>query len=294
LQVRQEVVAHQFGALLQQIPVATVSEDLEDAQQGTGVPLLAPEEAIVSDDALMGLQAGEERGTRQAELQQPPEQWPDGALAEPEKLHEPKTHLLAGAQLAAIKESWQTASVQQQRVMVATLLEPEGMQYAIEQERVVGLIPRPPFVPWFGQIPGARLVQTEQGSRIVLELSADIEDQLSDAPASNNGRLRDKRASPEQEPVQGVLAKRRRPLQRRPGPDHPAWKIDPSYWPEVVKRIEQGGSLRQVAREYQVSHETIRRVLVTVQGSEEKNRSRNRHAREKEVISVPRSGEGSV
>jgi Helix-turn-helix domain of resolvase len=87
------------------------------------------------------------------------------------------------------------------------------------------------------------------------------------------------------------LAKRRRPLQRRPGPDRPAWKIDPSHWPEVVKRIEQGGSLRQVAREYRVSHETIRRVLVTVQGSGEKNRSRNRRAREKEVISVPRLGE---
>ena len=67
--------------------------------------------------------------------------------------------------------------------------------------------------------------------------------------------------------------------------------IDPSHWPEVVKRIEQGELLRQVARVYQVSHETIRRVLVTVRGSGEKNRSRNRRAQEKEVISVPRLGE---
>jgi DNA invertase Pin-like site-specific DNA recombinase len=66
--------------------------------------------------------------------------------------------------------------------------------------------------------------------------------------------------------------------------------IDPSRWQEVVERIEEGESLRQVARVYQVSHETIRRVLVMVQESGEKNGSRNRHTREKEVISVPLLG----
>ena len=40
LQVRQEVVAHQFGALLQRIPAAAVSEELGDAQQGTDAPII--------------------------------------------------------------------------------------------------------------------------------------------------------------------------------------------------------------------------------------------------------------
>jgi len=122
-----------------------------------------------------------------------------------ERPHERKAHLLAGAQLRAIKESWYTASVQQQRVMVTTLLEPGGMQYAIEQERMVVLIPRSPFLSWFAQIPSVRLMHMEQGSRIVLEPSAA---QLREVPASDKGRRSSKRASPEQEPVQGVLAKR--------------------------------------------------------------------------------------
>lgn len=48
-------------------------------------------------------------------------------------------------------------------------------------------------------------------------------------------------------------------------PDRSTWKIDPSHWPEVTRRVEQGESPRHVARAYEVSHETIRRVLVTQQ-----------------------------
>jgi hypothetical protein len=71
-------VAHQFGELLQQIPAVAVSEDLGDVQQEADASRLAPEEAIVSDDALVGLQTGEEKETRQAGQQRPPEQLPDG------------------------------------------------------------------------------------------------------------------------------------------------------------------------------------------------------------------------
>ena len=37
-------------------------------------------------------------------------------------------------------------------------------------------------------------------------------------------------------------------------------KIDPSLWPELVYKCK-AGSLRQVAQEYGVSHEAIRKVL---------------------------------
>ena len=49
--------------------------------------------------------------------------------------------------------------------------------------------------------------------------------------------------------------------QRRPGPDHPQWKIPPSEWPTVLAQIDQGESLRQVAKDYGVPYEAIRRVL---------------------------------
>jgi hypothetical protein len=49
--------------------------------------------------------------------------------------------------------------------------------------------------------------------------------------------------------------------QRHRGPEHPHWKIPPSEWPAVLRRVEQGEPLRKIAREYTVSYETIRRVI---------------------------------
>src|SRR5450631_2903427 len=50
--------------------------------------------------------------------------------------------------------------------------------------------------------------------------------------------------------------------QRRPGPDNPQWKIPASEWPTVLRRVEQNGEpLRQVARDYGVSYEAVRRVV---------------------------------
>jgi uncharacterized protein (DUF433 family) len=41
----------------------------------------------------------------------------------------------------------------------------------------------------------------------------------------------------------------------------PRWKIPPSEWGTVVQRVEQGEPLRQVAHDYGVSYEAVRRVL---------------------------------
>ena len=49
--------------------------------------------------------------------------------------------------------------------------------------------------------------------------------------------------------------------QRHPGTEHPRWKIPPSEWPTVLRRVEQGEPLRKLAAEYTVSYETIRRVV---------------------------------
>jgi len=51
-------------------------------------------------------------------------------------------------------------------------------------------------------------------------------------------------------------------LQRYPGSAVPKWKIPPAEWPRVVERVEQQHEpLRQVAQDYGVSYEAIRRVL---------------------------------
>jgi hypothetical protein len=53
---------------------------------------------------------------------------------------------------------------------------------------------------------------------------------------------------------------------RRPGPKHPTYGIPTEHWPMIMHRVvENNEPLRAVAREYGVSHETIRRILLHVQ-----------------------------
>ena len=50
---------------------------------------------------------------------------------------------------------------------------------------------------------------------------------------------------------------------RRPGPAKPHYAVPRSDWPDVVRRVEQGETLRQVAASYSTSYETVRRILRT-------------------------------
>jgi hypothetical protein len=49
--------------------------------------------------------------------------------------------------------------------------------------------------------------------------------------------------------------------QRRPGPDTPRRGIPPEQWPDVLRCLEQGQTLRQIAKAYGVSYETVRRTV---------------------------------
>src|SRR5215467_9546454 len=50
--------------------------------------------------------------------------------------------------------------------------------------------------------------------------------------------------------------------QQYAGPQEPHYGIAPEEWPNVVRRVmEHHDSLRQVAADYGVSHETVRRIL---------------------------------
>jgi hypothetical protein len=53
---------------------------------------------------------------------------------------------------------------------------------------------------------------------------------------------------------------------RRPGPKQPNYGIPADLWPTVVQHVvEQKESLRTVAADFGVSHETIRRIMLLVQ-----------------------------
>jgi hypothetical protein len=53
---------------------------------------------------------------------------------------------------------------------------------------------------------------------------------------------------------------------RRPGPKHPHYGIPTEHWPIIMHRVvENNESLRAIAQEYGVSHETIRRIILHVQ-----------------------------
>jgi hypothetical protein len=61
---------------------------------------------------------------------------------------------------------------------------------------------------------------------------------------------------------------------QRQGPKHPSYGIPTSQWPTVVYRVvEQQESLRTVAAAYDVSHETICRILLHVQKRHEQQES---------------------
>jgi hypothetical protein len=50
--------------------------------------------------------------------------------------------------------------------------------------------------------------------------------------------------------------------QRRAGSDNPQWKISPTEWSTVLSRLEQSESLCKVAKDYGVSYETVRRIIL--------------------------------
>jgi Helix-turn-helix domain len=59
-------------------------------------------------------------------------------------------------------------------------------------------------------------------------------------------------------------------IQRRPGPDNPQWKIPHAEWSEVLRRVGQGETYRQIASHYGVSYEAIRRVVKAARRGKER------------------------
>jgi hypothetical protein len=62
---------------------------------------------------------------------------------------------------------------------------------------------------------------------------------------------------------QGITTPLPPATRRRPGPAKPKYRIPSTEWPVLQRRVlENREPLRQVASDYGVSHETVRRVLL--------------------------------
>jgi DNA invertase Pin-like site-specific DNA recombinase len=51
--------------------------------------------------------------------------------------------------------------------------------------------------------------------------------------------------------------------QRRPGPANPNYAIPHDQWPNVLRRVDQGESYRQIAQAYHTSYQSIYRIVRT-------------------------------
>jgi site-specific DNA recombinase len=55
--------------------------------------------------------------------------------------------LVAGKQMPELAALWQVATVQERREMIMLLLEPGGLLYDLQEQRIIALRPRPAFLP---------------------------------------------------------------------------------------------------------------------------------------------------
>jgi hypothetical protein len=130
---------------------------------------------------------------------------------------------------------------------LVTEIKGRGTRHAQDSSRVLGMIAEPTGTDGqraFGRSP--RPISSRSPLAGVL---------FSLQSPANSGHAPVSRADPPPLPVSPPHN------QGRPGPDTPRRGIPLEQWPDVLRRIEQGESLRQVAQSYSVSYETIRRIV---------------------------------
>src|SRR5205085_7828527 len=153
------------------------------------------------------------------------------------------------------------------RDMVTHSLERGGLHYDVEMKGIAAITPRPDFLPVLRLL--QEVVEYEEATGTLV---------------TGRWQQRNRRASNALSPVMihfvapyGKLLQRLLALeqllgslpplltsQQYAGPREPHYGIPLEEWPNVVRRvIEHHESLRQVAADYGVSHETIRRILRT-------------------------------
>jgi hypothetical protein len=175
----------------------------------------------------------------------------------------------AGEHLPGMAALWDEATVEERYEMVTIILEPGGLYYDLENKIIAAIKPRPAFLPVLRMLNEVMEFDETRGL-LVTEHWCD-----------RNRRATSHRSYLALIPLEKLFPGRndilvyRHPTycladqpdfpflpQRRPGPDNPQWKIPQSEWSTVLRRVEQNREpLRQVARDYGVSYEAVRRVV---------------------------------
>jgi DNA invertase Pin-like site-specific DNA recombinase len=175
----------------------------------------------------------------------------------------------AGEHLPGMAALWDVATVEERYEMVTIILEPGGLYYDLENKIIAAIKPRPAFLPVLRMLNGVMEFDETRGLLVTEHW------------CERNRRATNHRSHLALIPLEKLFPDRtdilvyRHPTyelldspepsplpQRRPGPDNPQWKIPPSEWPTVLRRVEQNHEpLRQVAKTYGVSYEAVRRVL---------------------------------
>jgi len=180
----------------------------------------------------------------------------------------------AGEHLPGMAALWDVASVEERCEMVTIILEPGGLYYDLENKVIAAIKPRPAFLPVLRMLDGVMEFDETRGL-LVTEHWCDRNRRASTflSPTLTlflepHGKLYLK--------LQQVFAQLQvdvnDPLlpttRKRPGPAKPKHGIPPTEWSNVFRRVtENQEPLRKVADEYGVSHETVRRVVLSVQKS---------------------------
>ncbi len=287
LQVRTDLVTQQFGDLLHGLKLPShwreiVREKMLEAAKKTGLDLEAMErekerlrlkrgrilkqhrEGYIDDEEFHGEMAAVELALRGLDV---PEI--DGLRLE--------DVIEAGERLPGMAALWNVSTVEERRDMITQIIEPGGLHYDVEQKEIAAITPRPEFLP-------------------VLRLLEDFSEyeEATGTLVTGRWRRRNRRATSPRSylylvPLEKLFPGRSDILvykhptyhlmdppdvltlpQRRPGPENPHWKIPPSEWPTVLFRVEQNKeSLRQIACEYGVSYEAVRRVVRAAHHREE-------------------------
>jgi site-specific DNA recombinase len=275
LQVRTDLVIAQFGDLLQGLKLPTywrdmVRESMLEAAKKTGLDLEAMEmekerlrlkrgrilkqhrEGYIDDEEFQGEMAAVELALRRLDV---PEV--NGVRLE--------DVIQAGERLPGMAALWSVATVEERRDMVTHILEPGGLHYDVEMKEIAAITPRPDFLPVLRLLEG--VVEYEEATGTLV---------------TRRWQQRNRRASASLSPVlilfvapHGKLFQRLLALehvlgslpplpatQEHPDPREPQHAIPEEKWPDVMRRVrEHHESLRQIAAEYGVSHETVRRLL---------------------------------
>ncbi len=186
----------------------------------------------------------------------------------------------AGERIPGMTALWDVATVEERYEMVTIILEPGGLYYDLENKIIAAIKPRPAFLPVLRMLNGVMEFDETRGL-LVTEHWCDRNrralnhrSHLCLIPLEvlfrNINELylvyfADPTSDPLANPFEAALTNPKVVVgkpHRQPAndPNNTQWKIPLSEWGTLLRRAEHE-PLRQIARDYNVSYEAVRRVI---------------------------------